>query len=866
MFRKLSLALAVSAALSSAGALALGLGEISTNSALNENFDADIELVSVEQGEIEVIKANLAPAADFARKGLDRPFLLSKLRFRPMVLDDGRSVIRITTEEAVREPFLNFLVEVNWPKGRLIREFTVLLDPPVTLKREPPPITPVVTAPATAVEMAAPLVERYAPPVEERRYTPAPAAAVPPETTAEAYGPVPRGMTLWRIAREMEVAGASMDQVMMALFRSNPAAFIGNDINKLRAGAMLRLPAREAIFSRSPQRARAEFRSPTRRREEPQAVESDRMQIATVPAEGVAGTDIERVKTDLMLVRETGESTRQETEELRSRIHELEAQLADIRQLLKLKSEQLAALHTVPAGPIEETVAVAPEPEVEAPAEVVEEPEPLPPEEAVVQEPDEPVVEAPVETKPAAVVETALPVEPEPQPAQPPAKAVPPARVEAPPAKPAPEPGWAERLLSDTTVLGIAAAVAVVLLSLGWLLIRRRREAEGRFDESALPAAPSESKTVELEKGPGGAEPPDRGEETSFISDFSPSDIDALQEETGEVDPAAEADVYIAYGRYQQAENLISQAIEKAPDRLDLKLKLLEIYFTTRNPASYIDVAAQLESAGAPEKDPQLWARVQSMGRELVPGHQLFGAPEPGAEAPEAAMGGGEGETRVTDTEASAGPDLDLDLDLDTELSELQKGPPPGGAGFDAGAVPEPPPVAHPEGTAAEGAERAGVDDEEDDTEFAIDLSDLETLEDIDLGDLGISSEEPGVGQPDRPATAEPAGTAERNEEEPVIATIAEPAAVPEESEFELSQFDLEEPATSKLEAGEPVSEKPEGAEGRAQDSETKLDLARVYIEMGDTEGASEFLEEVLQEGSDEQKSAAKALLENITG
>ena len=419
-----------------------------------------------------------------------------------------------------------------------------------------------------------------------------------------------------------------------------------------------------------------------------------------------------------------------------------------------------------------------------------------------------------------------------------------------------------DRLLSDTTLLGIAAAVVVVLLSLAWLLIRRRRETEEQFDESAL-LAPSESMTVELEKESEAAESVGQ-EETSFISDFSPSDIDALQEETGEVDPAAEADVYIAYGRYQQAESLINQAIEKDPDRLDLKLKLLEIYFTTRNLASFTALAEQLESAGASEKDPQLWARVQSMGRELIPGHELFGTPESGEEAiaPESTMGGGEEDTLVSDSEELAS----LDLDLDTELSELQEAPSPGGAGFDEGAVLEPLSIAEPEEAAGQGEDRVtGLDTEEEDSEFTIDLSDLDTLEDIDLGDLGIDSEELGTEQPAQPTTAELAAAAIPAEEEPISDVIAKLEAEPEEAELELSQFDLEEPATVELEVGEPLAEMPEEAEEDEGEAETKLDLARAYLEIGDAEGASEFLEEVLQEGSDEQKSVAKELMDKIT-
>ena len=151
MIRKLSLAVAVAAALSPVGAFALGLGEINSQSALNQKFKAEIDLLSVDQEEIQDLRVNLASDDAFQRAGIERLFILTGLKFEPMYSATGQPVISVTSEDPIREPFLNFLLEVNWPKGRLVREFTVLLDPPVTLNRAPAPVsTPrVSTAPAT---------------------------------------------------------------------------------------------------------------------------------------------------------------------------------------------------------------------------------------------------------------------------------------------------------------------------------------------------------------------------------------------------------------------------------------------------------------------------------------------------------------------------------------------------------------------------------------------------------------------------------------------------------------------------------------------------------------------------------------------
>ena len=151
MVRKLPLALAISLALSPAGVSALGLGDIHPRSVLNQGFKADIDLVAVKPGELEDVKVSLASPEAFERAGVERPYLLSKLRFKPERKPDGSAVIRVTSRQPIREPFLNFLVEVNWPKGRLVREYTVLLDPPVTLQRAPAPImAPKTSAPSAS--------------------------------------------------------------------------------------------------------------------------------------------------------------------------------------------------------------------------------------------------------------------------------------------------------------------------------------------------------------------------------------------------------------------------------------------------------------------------------------------------------------------------------------------------------------------------------------------------------------------------------------------------------------------------------------------------------------------------------------------
>jgi pilus assembly protein FimV len=897
MFRKLSLALAVSAALSSAGALALGLGEIVTKSALNENFNADIALVDVNPADIDGVKVTLASSDAYARAGLDRSFFLSRLRFEPLVLDNGDTVVRITTNDPVREPFLNFLLEVNWPKGRLIREYTVLLDPPVTLARRPPPIVPAETAPLVQIPRGS-----------QGRVIP---SVVPPSalTYSGQTLTVPRGATLWSIARELDYPGVSKVQVVRELYQGNPHAFGGGDIDNLLAGAILRLPSRKAVSPSASEQAQTDVRA-ARGAAPAAAAESSRLVIATPPPEAKAaadqsppgrGADIERVKTDLLMVRETSESTRQETDELRGRIRELEAQLTDIRRLLRLKSDELALLQAgrgeaqgpaeaeeMPATPASGTDLRPAEIEMhpaegviasETPAtEVSEAVEALVPEAAgpgvLAPEVVEPLALAPEDTEPSASEpEATEPLPSESEAAGPPVSkpeaAAPPssmpevhipqadapeapstsARVPSPP--PTPERGLMDEIMGrvtsgDTTLIGIGGAVAVVLLSLIWLLIRRRRSAEEEFQESALIAAGEGSSTVELEQDSKLAPRSEQSEETSFISDFSPSDIDALQEETGEVDPAAEADVYIAYGRYQQAESLIQQALEKAPDRLDLKLKLLEIYFTTRNMAAFIGLAEELDAAGAGRQDPALWERVQSMGKELAPEHELFGGSDT-ARTTAAAQPQRDSEALSLDSEALAS--VDLSLDRDTEPSGLA-GRPAGGSselmGLEDGSE-----LAMPAAPERSGAASNSGDKEDQESEFSLDLGDLSSLEDIDLDDLTSADSQTLAG-----LDLEELGEAE---EEVMPLELEQEEIRPElalEDEEEIPAISLEEldlGDTGMIDQGD-----------SSEEIETKLDLARAYLEMGDGDGAREILDEVLKDGDEAQQSSARELLDRI--
>ncbi|MGD8958170.1 MAG: fimbrial protein FimV, partial [Chromatiaceae bacterium] len=213
MVRKLALAVSLALGTVSVPVYALGLGELSSKSTLNQNFEGNIPLLSVLPEELDGVRVNLADAEIFERAGVERPFYLSLLRFEPALTDSGKTVVRVTSEFPIREPFLNFLVEVNWPKGRLVREYTVLLDPPTTTMRRAPKVSPAATPARTAVVPSQPS---------------AAVAASSGGTTQRVsaagseYGPVRANDTAWRIAEEVRPSGVSIEQTMMALLEANP--------------------------------------------------------------------------------------------------------------------------------------------------------------------------------------------------------------------------------------------------------------------------------------------------------------------------------------------------------------------------------------------------------------------------------------------------------------------------------------------------------------------------------------------------------------------------------------------------------------------------------------------------------------------
>ena len=850
------MAMAMLSALTTADVVALGLGEIELKSALNQPLDAEVELLAATPEELQELKVEVGSPQAFASAGIERTLFLNKLQFDVKTNADGRPVVKITSRDAVREPFLDFLLEVSWSKGRLLREYTVLVDPPVTM---PAPAPRAHTPSARSAARSAPLA-----PAGRVTHT----AQLPPVSTVPGEYRTQRNDTLWQVAQQLRPdTDVSIEQAMLGLLRTNPDAFYNNNINQLKAGYILRVPDREemtrisqAEAAREARRQYAEWREARNlvasaesvdpaRAAAPQtqgAVESSLHLVAPELSEAGAqggsaedGAGLEALQHDLMIANEALEVQRRQGEEMSSRLAVLEEQIENMQRLIQLKDDELARLQAQVGEELPELGAANAEPaaagleatdqlagpdvlegQPAAEAEAVAEPagseqvaetgvagagsdgplEAVLPEDEIASEGFPAADSLPGED---GVGETFMEAAPEPGSAEP---------VPVPATSPIAEPvvpdtftapGFVDRLLANPLWLGVGAVFLVIL---GFLGLRRKRGSETEFQESILQAARekssagSDSEVIRTQ--------PESTHSTttasSLLSEFAVSDMGSMKHD-GEADPLAEADVYLAYGRFQQAEDLIKDALQGKPEQQDLHLKLLEVYLAARNSAAFDEHAQEMLERLEDNDDP-VWEKIAEMGREVSPKNPLY---QTGA--------GAASEVREEEQQASA-----YDMAMDAFGTEAQEAQESAEAELDLG---------------------EGLDF---DTELA-----------FDSGEIADESKPDSVEfTPPEPVTEKP---------EPARAVIPEVESIePVSADLEPDntlEFDLE-----GLDLGGDEELEPPG-DGELTDLDevsTKLDLARAYLDMGDPDGARSILGEVIEEGSDDQKNEAQEILEKI--
>ncbi|HET7202901.1 MAG TPA: FimV/HubP family polar landmark protein [Steroidobacteraceae bacterium] len=837
-------------ALMSPGALyALGLGEIRLNSALNQPFDAEIELVSATQEDLGALRATLASGDTFSRYGLDRPAYLSEFNFQVTKGPGGRDVLRVTSPRPVTEPFVTLLIEANWPRGRLLREYTVLLDPPVFTPG--PAATETVSAPrassggATSVRAAAPVAAA----VETPAAAPAPeatAAPAAPSTIApgESYQVRPND-TLWKIASRVNPGTRSdVNRAMVSIYQSNPQAFDDN-INVLRSGSTLRIPDSSEIQAISAAAASAEVARQYEAWRSGAAAaaggDAGRLRLVT-PEQGAATPSTTVAAAPAAAAPEPG-ATAASTGDIENRVKQLEAELAEARRLLEVRNAELATLQGGAPAPGEG-------------------------------------VAAPTEGTAPATEAAATPAEEGAEVAAP--------AAEAPAAEPA-GPSLVERLRDYWWVLAALLAAA-----LGFVLFQRMRREHGTAEENLEEALGARDLRTPPTYTPKTREADILVEEKRTLEPIRPASLgtagavveparrSVTVEETlsGEApgstesgDPLAEADFHMAYGLYDQAADLVQLALKREPQRRDLKLKLLEIFFVWGNRDRFLELARELNAVRghAPSGE---WDKVLIMGKQIAPEEPMFAAsPSAGSDSLDLEL---HSATSALDLDVSGMTDTATDVEIgerDTATTDAT------GLDFVLGDETQSPVGDSQVAPTIETPRVRGAKEEASDTqELTVDDLglDVDSLRDLEALNGGDTIESPrGTTTSDTIETESPATAGQRafdEDEQDLLSStsLLDSTALMEpeggvidlsESTGELASLDADLSPTGMMKrgnfdlGGEPPTMSEVG---------TKLDLARAYMDMGDPEGARSILDEVLQEGNSGQRQEAERLIASL--
>jgi pilus assembly protein FimV len=957
-------------------AWAAGLGKLSVLSQLGQPLRAEIEIVSLQRGEGDTLGARLAPGELFRQANIDlNPALLS-MKFTVQRRPGGQYVMSLTSGQPINEPFIDMLVELNWANGRLVREYTFLLDPPEYAG--PRKLEPLRAAQPPAVER--PELIALAPPAPDEPVAPAlpllelvpaspdaPAEPIAPSQTAvvELAPPAPdagggsdpaqtdvqvlpadvkpaepvlapvdgepavpeltqlvqepgisdtyevvRGDTLSKIAIRNRIEGVTFQQMLVALFRANQEAFVADNMNRLRAGKIVRIPDKDAAAAVATADARrivsaqyADFNEYRRRLgiavASTPAAQGGRQASGQVsaPQEEKPAPSKEPPKDELRLSRAddakrgagaAGTAAADDLaaknnalKEANERIALLEKNLQDMQKLAQVKSQtgtqlqqQAETAKAVPAKaapPAKAEAPKAPEPAKAAPKapEAAKAPEPAKaslaakaPEVAKTPEP----AKAPEATKASAAAkapegakapepakapdaakapETAKALEvakaPEsaakaPEPAKPEvAKAA--AKAKAPPAPPPIETSFVDELLDDPYKLG-GTGVAVVLL-VGYAAYRWRRKRNSQFENSIMSVVPSDADSV---LGSAGGRNVDTSS-SSVQSDFSQGGVGKA--DTEEIDPIAEADVYMAYGRDAQAEEILKDALAKDSTRQAIRVKLLEIYANRKDARSFEAAASELRAATGGRGAE--WEKVAALGLSIDPTNALYGGKQ--SSAPLGINETAQMPAFSMNTEPTLEPGAPLNIDFD--IGTATTGGPAPLPDLDLGL-----------GSASSAQSAAGLD---------FDLG-LGADRSAAFGGAAASAAPPAA-EPvlsidfDLPMGDKPAHST--SADAPSLAAIdfdfGTPSGV-DEAKTEVSRTPSMDLADISLDLGTPGGGNGSGGapDARWQEVATKLDLAKAYEEMGDKDGARELLKEVVKEGDTAQQQQAQTMLQAL--
>jgi len=670
----------------------LGIGDITLYSALNQNLDAEIALVVLADEKSSDIKVNLAPPDKFDEAGVPWTSFLSKIKFETKIGTNGSVIIRLSSREAVKEPFLDLLLEVSWPKGSLYREFTMLLDPPSSYKQANVPALTNAKSynPETAVVPQHQLLQKQQTKARKNRFVPAPIKAVSAKTN------IPDNQLTLVAPTEVGVA----ENLIIA-------------------------PENEQV--------------------------TDRKKVVNATSK----TNDKEIVNNASPVNDA----------LQDKVAELEKQLAVLQN--QFQAKQVVQPEAVQTTTSRQTGTVN----------------------SVIQQKSvQPDVKPTIQTESEA------------------------------------------KSSLNTYYLWIGGVGAGTLSLLVWLWWRKRKLNERSdilnfFASSGISKA-TESKSIfstSIEKG--NTQNADEDGKGTFFNELTISDFDAFNTDQSEIDPISEADVYLAYGRYQQAEELMRYVINDQPDRDECKLKLLEIFYSNANNHAFESYAHELAKAGKKD-DVEFWAKVSEMGSQICQDSTLFSSEVKGFPSKENSI--------FEKTTASI---VDLDDIKNNELTDIKEhnfSLSSFGETFNNEAVKD---VLQPADILLD------YDSISYENEFTDEQQNNQSI-DYDLSTIAPNTEE----------SSKTLG---------IIVSKTQDVKV--NDEFESFDFYFDKPISGLN--GEDL-----GQQGGIEvfdltdmdESETKLDLAKAYIDMSDTDAAKDMACEVLEKGSAEQKKVAKSLLNNL--
>lgn len=814
------------------------LGKITVLSAVGQPLRAEIELTAVKPDEASSLLAKLAPPDAYRQAVVDLNPALNALTFA-IETRNGKPFVRISSAQPLTEPLVDLLLELSGKHGRQVREYAFVLDTPETRQTRGAQVTA---------------------PVQPGKGKPTVADTAPAAKKAAGEYKVKAGDTLSRIASELKPSGVSLDMMLVALYRANPDAFRGENMNRMQAGRILAVPGADAVRATDAAEAKGvvtahaiDFEAyrnklagqvsqskpakaaqatqstagkigATKVQEKPTAVSEsqDKLKLSKAqPAAKSAGKSAVASEEDKI-------AKAKQVDEAAARVKELEKNVSDLEKLMAVKSKAMA-----------DKSALAPAKPAEAAAS------------ASANSPASAIASAPAE---------ALPPVPK-------AKPVPLVK------KPSPlEPTITDKISDHLGAIGIG--LAALLAAVAALVVARRRKDAPPAPESVAPVLEPEAPVTP----PSGLAPEDQQSEASnhlfgtgaAAAAGVAAAAGASMLDANETDPVAEADVYIAYGRDGQAEDILKEALRIHPERHAARLKLLEIYSARSDVRAFEDQASELYSLTRGQGEE--WPQAAALGLALDPTNPLYGDTEDDA---------------VVSLSKGAGDDLrgqsmDLPDDLPAPAADLAPAEPVSSVSardardpldFDLDSldfepvstsdpIVMPGPDSKPQSTTQEAQYDASMD-------FGLDLEPPagpvnglgagltplpDPLKDVDLAHFDLD-------EPVAPAAA-PVAAAEPSidslfDDAQTPATL--PEAIPPAQEFDLSGIDLDlnDGKTASVGVDDPLS-------AIHMEMDTKLDLAIAYQEIGDKEGARELIDEVIKGGSEEQVAKAntmKALL-----